>query len=323
MRHEKPPTADLPRLVATLSKHEACVTRPCWSPDGTMLATPDDAAHIRIWDTRNLGVKHVLVDHEDLGRHSRIYDVAWSPDSTRLAVVADDSILRVWDVAAESIEMSIDVRSRMHSVAWSNDGQYVAVGCRDGVVRVLQSDDLTSHRHLERHSDWVNAVAWSPNGKELLSVGGDSDCTVRMWDVDSSSVLWKRSHFDYVLHCCWSPDAEMVASCSNDGEVKVLNARDGEDIIRLQAHRDMVKAVSFSANSRILASKSRDDTVRLTDVKLKSEIGVIQEPASGRWPAGLAFHPSRLLLATLGVNTSHGRDTAVRIWDVSVLSSGD
>jgi GTPase SAR1 family protein len=75
----------------------------------------------------------------------------------------------------------------------------------------------------------------------------------------------------------------------------------------------MVGCVSFSADGRLLASKSYDGTVLFWRADTWEAVAVLEEPAYPLirlWHNGLAFHPQALTLATLG-----DEDTVVRVWD--------
>lgn len=55
----------------------------------------------------------------------------------------------------------------------------------------------------------------------------------------------------------------LLAVALPDGTVQILNANDGEKLIRLSGHTLWAAGVSFSPDGRILASASLDGTIML------------------------------------------------------------
>ena len=61
------------------------------------------------------------------------------------------------------------------------------------------------------HSNAVNAVAWSPDGKLIASGSGDN--TVQVWDATTgANVFTYRGISSRVLAATWSPDSKRIAS---------------------------------------------------------------------------------------------------------------
>ena len=69
------------------------------------------------------------------------------------------------------------------------------------------------------HSDYVNAVAWSPDGTRIASASFDE--TVQVWDATTGITLsLSRGHRREISAVAWSPDGKRIASGSEDRRCK-------------------------------------------------------------------------------------------------------
>jgi WD40 repeat protein len=103
----------------------------------------------------------------------------------------------------------------------------------------------------------------------------------------------------------FSPDGTRLASASGDNTVRLWDARDGQPLVTLAGHTNVVAHVTFSPDGTRLASASWDHTVRLwfsTDTPERRaymrqtwhDKQADEAESSGNWFA-TAFHLSEML----------------------------
>jgi WD40 repeat protein len=74
-------------------------------------------------------------------------------------------------------------------------------------VRLWDAATGAALQTLEGHSGSVRSVAFSPDGKQVVS--GSSDMTVRLWDAATGAALQRlEGHSDSVRSVAFSPDGK-------------------------------------------------------------------------------------------------------------------
>jgi WD40 repeat protein len=80
-------------------------------------------------------------------------------------------------------------------------------------VKVWEAESGRLLRSLEGHTDWVRAVAVSPDGRTIVS--GSRDRTVKVWEAESGRLLRSlEGHTDLVRAVAVSPDGRTIVSGS-------------------------------------------------------------------------------------------------------------
>ncbi|KIK23348.1 hypothetical protein PISMIDRAFT_65472, partial [Pisolithus microcarpus 441] len=110
-----------------------------------------------------------------------------------------------------------------------------------GVVGNLEYWEASQLLGLEGHTDGVWSVAFSSDGKRIVS--GSWDKTVRVWDAERGVQIGSHleGHTDKVNSVAFSPDGKRIVSGSDDKTVRVWDAERGVQIgSHLEGHTDAV-----------------------------------------------------------------------------------
>lgn len=151
------------------------------------------------------------------------------------------------------------------------DGDAVAAASarrRDVQPAAIAQEDAGQHpvRSFEGHTKTVHAVAFSPDGRRILS--GSQDHTLKLWDLETASQLRNfRGHVRGVIWIGTSPDGRSVFSGSLDSTVKIWDAATGTELRSLAGHSSGVTASAVSADGRFILSGGKDGALKFWDVE--------------------------------------------------------
>ena len=304
----------LPYEIATLNGHTDHITSVAFSPDGTLLAAgatskfPQSDAKIILWDVETRKETATL-DEQPAGRPA----VAFSPDGTMLAAGSQwsgEKKIILWDVETRK---KIATFRGMAPLMFSPDGTLLAAIW--GSINIILWDVRTQREvaALSRHTNQVNAVAFSPDGTLLVSGGGNGmlgevDRTVRLWNVASREeiAIIDEPQPEGVWDLAFSPDGTILAyGWWRNGAIKLWDVANQKQIATLEG----VSNPAFSPDGTILASQALDRTIILWDVASRDKIIVLSGPSDAN---SLAFSPDGTILAS-----GSFFDCTITLWDMS------
>jgi WD40 repeat protein len=320
---------DRQSLLSVVVSREAGLVAAAGSTNEPAPSSP----RILLWDLRTSELAGVLE-----GRHDdEVTALAFTPDGTSLASAGRDDRVVLWDLAeqqatrvlqADPDDLPADVpRCRgddepdtigdVRALAFSPDGKVLASGGHDQLIRLW---DLAEggDRHLSGHACDVLGLAFAPDGSELVSVSRDD--TVRFWDPatgeesdrlgqpDLSAWGSPESTAGDLRAVAYRPDGKQVAYAGQDGHITLVPTR--RPLVPQPSgptHTERVFGLAYSPDGALLASASRDRSIRIS-----SDGGQVEHvlPDHAR---SVAWLDERRLLSV-------GGQEGVRIWEPGRLS---
>jgi WD40 repeat protein len=157
-----------------------------------------------------------------------------------------------------------------------------------------------NHLHtLTGHTDWVRALAISPDGKILAS--GSLDKTIKLWKLPSGRLIDTLSrHSKGVLCIAISPDGQLLASGSFDETIKLWELNTGRLVQTLTGHTASVRSLAITSDGEILVSGSFDETIKLWDLYRRECLSTVAENAGA--VSAIALTPDGQTLASGGID---------------------
>jgi WD40 repeat protein len=178
------------REKATLQGHNLAIYTLAVSPDGKLLATGGGnykeriAGELKLWD---LGSGKELRSFP-VSRHT--CGLVFSPDSKTLIASIGDGSTQVLDLATGQAQATLRT-PYVGPVALTADGKTLATGQGsrevEGTIPLWDTGTWQQRAVVRGHQGQVAAVAFSPDGRTLVTTGHDT--TVKLWPVPGGAAM--------------------------------------------------------------------------------------------------------------------------------------
>jgi WD40 repeat protein len=230
-----------------LSGHRGVVRCLAYSANDAWLASGGSDRTIRLWNGKSREFKLILEGHA-----RGVFSLAFSPDEKTLASGSSDETVKIWNIGHGADETPFALRARAKrgtivSLAYSPDGRELALATPE-VVEVWDAVQNQRRAELpapEKGGQWWS-VRYTAQGR-LIAIGCGARYA-RALRVNAKKGVSTGTHEPH------------------DDEIRLWAVQARREVRRLVGHRDSVRAVALTNDATVLASGSRDHSVRLWDL---------------------------------------------------------
>jgi WD40 repeat protein/tRNA A-37 threonylcarbamoyl transferase component Bud32 len=240
--------------LATLRSAAVAVSRVRWCPNGALLAGGDQHGMVYVWDVARRQVRDTL-----RGDGQPVASLSWSQDSARLAFGTNDSGVFTWDVATGARK---PLGRRGIGGVLRPQGDRLAMGESYGIkiVDAKSGAEVRSWRNVEVTD---NDPRWDPTG---LRVASRSDFAVEVRDATTAGLPFPPlAHLRHVENFAWSPDGRQLVTCTEDNDLHLWDAVEGNPILTLRGPAQQVIGLAWSPDGTRIVVCARDGKIAIWD----------------------------------------------------------
>ena len=219
--------------------------------------------------------------------------VVATPDSARVVVAGDDGVVHVVNAANATEERKIEgATGPVYALALSKNGQVLAAAGADKTIRLVTFADGKEIGTIAASAP-VRGLALTADAKLLVGVADDK--TVTAWGVgfqpgqpmpdDFGKVVQQFSHGDAALAAAFTDKGELFTG-SADKSVRQWKVAANVPTRNFQ-HPNLVDAVAWSPDGKLLATACHDGILRVFDVEKNAATKTINAHTTPAPPAAI------------------------------------
>jgi WD40 repeat protein len=284
------------------------------SPDGKTiglaLQSGQNAGYAALWDTEANEFIRKFGAHD-----GQVNDVAFSPDGQTLASVGGQYSTTPRYEPGPIGPWTVPVNE-------TREGRRTSRPAPVSEIRLWDVAAGTPLASFPGHKHWVETVQFTPDGSQLITVGGASGQPGEIRLTDLAGIRPRAVLPATAGLTCGklSPDGSLFATGGTDGnlilwDVKKAVAGDASSRRVIRAHKGLVRNLAWSPDGSRLFTSGEDGKVYGWDPKTGDRVVAVN--AADRPVYGIAVSPDGATIATAAGDWKNRKNGQVRVWDAA------
>jgi WD40 repeat protein len=165
-------------------------------------------------------------------------------------------------------------------------------------------------RTITGHSKAVRSLAissWNAENAKQILASGSFDQTIKLWELNSGEAIGTLTAGEMVNALALTPDGKTLIASSTQNSLEVWNLHNAKRTI-LGEHTDWIFSLVPSLDNQIIASCSRDETIKIWDLETHQLKQTLTDNRQGA--LAIAIAPDNCTLV------SSCGDKAIRVWNL-------
>ncbi|QGJ72029.1 Hypothetical protein PBC10988_37440 [Planctomycetales bacterium 10988] len=264
----QPPSAEksFPQFRPQVTKkaNTQAVYRAVYSASGEWIATAGGVNEVKIWPS-NLSTPAKVIKTNS----GKIDALSFSFDGSQVITGGRNNVLQIWDRVSGKLLKTLRGHAEPITdlqIISTEEGEKILSASRDRTARLWNPE--TYSEEVSHDTDHSEVLSVDFQKDEAIMATGGQDRAAKLWAMESGELLatLRQGHQGKVINTCVSPHQDYVATCGEDGTVRLWDRDKGTELYVFQGHDQPVHGLDFNPEGSQLVSAGEDGRIIVWDI---------------------------------------------------------